>query len=118
MIGQARQAAKEAARKPSKVLKQPKQKPPRRSSEQLFAQIDDWVDAFQQTDLSQLDDHALWDMVPLWIERGKALRPILVAAGLAGIASTSWSARSANGQESQVKPPYKCRRSQGCIPLR
>src|SRR5436190_12255640 len=27
-----------------------------------------------QTDLSQLDDHALWDMVPLWIERGKALR--------------------------------------------
>ncbi len=86
MIGQARQAAEEAARKPSKVPKQPKQKPPRRSSEQLFAQIDDWVDALQQTDLSQLDDHALWDMVPLWIERGKALRPILVATGLAGIA--------------------------------
>src|SRR6266487_305166 len=86
MMGRARQAAEEAARKPSKVPKQPKQKPPRRSSEQLFAQIDDWVDALQQTDLSQLDDHALWDMVPLWIERGKALRPILVATGLAGIA--------------------------------
>jgi pyruvate,water dikinase len=86
VVGEALKAAKEQSRKPPEVSKPSKQKQPRRSPEQLFAQIDAWVDAFQQTDLSQLDDHALWDMVPLWIERGKALRSILVAAGLAGIA--------------------------------
>lgn len=65
--------------------KQPKQKQPRRSPEQLFAQIDAWVEAFQGLDLSQLDDCTLWNYAPLWIEHGKALRPILVTAGLAGI---------------------------------
>jgi pyruvate,water dikinase len=82
MISEARKAAKEQPAVP----KQPRQKRPRRSPEQLLAQIDTWVDAFQCTDLSQLDDRALWDFVPLWIERGKELRPILLAAGLAGIA--------------------------------
>jgi phosphohistidine swiveling domain-containing protein len=86
MIGGARKAAKEQATRRPETPKPSKQKQPRRSPEQLFAQIDTWVDAFGRVDLSQLDDHALWDFVPLWIERGKALRPILVAAGLAGIA--------------------------------
>jgi len=85
MIGGARKAAKEQAKQRPETPKQPKQKQPRRSPEQLFAQLDAWVEAFQSLDLSQLDDQALWDYVPLWIERGKALRPILVAAGLAGI---------------------------------
>ena len=85
MIGGVRKAARELAKQRPETPKRPKQKQPRRSSEQLFAQIDAWVEAFQSLDLSQLDDHALWDYVPLWIEHGKALRPILVAAGLAGI---------------------------------
>jgi pyruvate,water dikinase len=88
MIGEARKVAKEQAKQRPEAPKQPeqpKQKQPRRSPEQLFAQIDTWVDAFQSLDLSQLDDHGLWEYVPLWIERGKTLRPILVAAALAGI---------------------------------
>ncbi|HEU5374351.1 MAG TPA: PEP-utilizing enzyme, partial [Ktedonobacteraceae bacterium] len=86
MAGEARKAAKEQVKKRPEVPKQLKQKQPRRSPEQILAQIDAWVEEFQRTNLSQLDDRALWDVVPLWIERGKALRPILVAAGLAGIA--------------------------------
>jgi pyruvate,water dikinase len=86
MAGEARTAAKAQAKKRPETPKQPKQKQHRRSPEQLLAQVDAWVDEFQRTDLSQLDDRAIWDFVPLWIERGKALRPILVKAGLAGIA--------------------------------
>jgi rifampicin phosphotransferase len=85
MIGGARKAVKEHANQRPATPKHPKQKQPHRSPEQLFVQIDAWVEEFVRLDLSQLDDHALWDYVPLWIERGKALRPILVAAGLAGI---------------------------------
>ncbi|EFH84575.1 PEP/pyruvate-binding domain-containing protein [Ktedonobacter racemifer] len=83
VVGDARKAAKEQVKKQPAI---PKQKQPRRSPEQLFAQIDAWVDEFQRTDLSQLDDRALWDVVPLWIERGKELRRIVFGAGLAGIA--------------------------------
>lgn len=86
VIGGIRKAAKEHAKKRPEAPRQLKQKLPRRSPEQILAQIDAWVDEFQQRDLSQRDDRALWDDVPLWIERGKALRPILLAAGLAGIA--------------------------------
>jgi len=86
MVGEARKAAKAQTNKRPEMPKQPKQKQPRRSPEQLLAQVDAWVEEFQRTDLSQLDDRALWDFVPRWIERGKALRTILVAAGLAGIA--------------------------------
>jgi Pyruvate phosphate dikinase, AMP/ATP-binding domain len=85
MVGGVRKAAKEQATRQPGVPKPSKQKQPRRSPKQLFAQIDTWVDAFQRVDLSQLDDHALWDFVPLWIKRAKALRSIFVAAGLAGI---------------------------------
>jgi pyruvate,water dikinase len=37
-------------------------------------------------DMSRLDDRALWDFIPLWIERGKALRSINVTGALAAIA--------------------------------
>lgn len=84
LIGEARKAAKQQPNVP-KPPKQPAQKQPRRSPEQLFAQVDAWVEAFQSLDLPQLDDRTLWNYVPLWIERGKALRSILVAAALAGI---------------------------------
>src|SRR5579883_542527 len=73
----------------SKEQKPPRQsskKPPKLSGEKLFAQIDTWVDEFQQEDLSKLDDRALWERwVPSWIERGKSLRSILVNAQLAGL---------------------------------
>ncbi|HEY0755451.1 MAG TPA: PEP/pyruvate-binding domain-containing protein [Ktedonobacteraceae bacterium] len=86
MIGEARKTAKEQAKQRPETPKQPKQKQPRRSPEQFFAQIDAWVEGFQCLDLSQIDDHALWDYVPLWIEHGKdILRPILVTSVLAGI---------------------------------
>ncbi len=85
MIGEARKAVKEQAKQRPETPKQPQPKQPRRSPEQLFAQIDAWVQEFQELDLSQLDDRALWNYVPLWIERSKALRSILVAAALAGI---------------------------------
>jgi pyruvate,water dikinase len=85
IIGSMRKAAKEQATRHPKTPKPTNKTQRRRSPEQLFAQIDAWVDEFKRVDLSQLDDHALWDYVPLWIERGKALRPILLTAGLAGI---------------------------------
>ncbi|HVB72820.1 MAG TPA: PEP/pyruvate-binding domain-containing protein [Ktedonobacteraceae bacterium] len=76
---------KSGRQQPKAKAKQKKQKTPRLTSEQLYAQIDEWVEQFQQQDMQQLDDRALWSFVPLWIERGKALRPILLDAGLAGI---------------------------------
>jgi phosphohistidine swiveling domain-containing protein len=86
MIAGARRTAREQAARRPVVPETSKQKQPRRSPEQLFAQIDTWVDEFQRLDLSRLDDRALWNYIPLWIERGKALRPIMLTAGLAGIA--------------------------------
>ena len=85
MVGEARKAAKDQAVRQPQVPQPPKQNQPRRSTEQLYAQIDVWVEEFQRIDLRQLDDRALWEYVPLWIERGKALRSIMVAAALAGI---------------------------------
>lgn len=82
LIGSIVRAGKQRPKTPRKA----KQKTPRLTSEQLYAQIDEWVEQFQQEDVRQLDDRALWNFVPLWIERGKALRPILLNAGLAGIA--------------------------------
>ena len=85
LIGKAVKAGRSQAKQPPQAPKQPKQKTPRLSPEQLFAQIDQWVEEFQHLDLQQLDDRALWSYVPRWIERDKTLRPILVAAGFAGI---------------------------------
>lgn len=50
-----------------------KPKGPKQTPEQFFAQIDQWVNEFQQHDLSQLDDRTLWAEVglPLWRERGE-----------------------------------------------
>src|SRR5258708_8632955 len=76
IIGEARKAVKKQAKQRPETPKQPQPKQPRRSPEQLFAQIDAWVQEFQELDLSQLDDRALWNYVPLWIERSKALRSI------------------------------------------
>jgi len=86
LFGDAQRAAQEQARGLPETSRSSRKRQPRRSPEQLFAQIDAWVDEFQRVDLSQLDDRALWDFVPLWIQRGEALRPVLVTAGLAGIA--------------------------------
>lgn len=86
MVSDARKAAQEQGKKQPALPKQPRQKRSRRNPEQFFAQVDAWVDEFGRTDLSQLDDRALWDVVPLWIERGKGLRPIVLGAALAGLA--------------------------------
>lgn len=87
MIGEARKTAKEQAKQRPEPPKQPKQKHLLKTPDQLFAQIDAWVEAFQCLDLPQLDDHALWEYVPLWIKHSKdILRPILVPSVLAGIA--------------------------------
>jgi pyruvate,water dikinase len=64
---------------------QKKQKQPRRTPEQLFALVDQWVEEFQALDLQQFGDRSLWDYLPLWIERGTALRSILLPAALSGI---------------------------------
>ena len=67
--------------------KQKSQKMTRLRGEQLFVQIDRWVDEFQQQDMKNLDDRELWNRwMPLWIERVKALRYILVTAQLAALA--------------------------------
>jgi len=48
-----------------------KEKTPRHTSEQFFAQIDQWVNAFSSTNLSQLDDRKLWNEgLPTWSKRG------------------------------------------------
>jgi rifampicin phosphotransferase len=48
-----------------------KQQGPRHTPKQFFAQIDQWVNSFMQQDLSQFDDHALWNQgLPIWRERG------------------------------------------------
>ena len=74
----------QAKQKPDQKPKTPKEKSLR--GEQLFAQVDRWVEEFQQQDMRQLDDRALWDYwVPLWIGRGKRLRSILITAQLAAI---------------------------------
>jgi rifampicin phosphotransferase len=74
------------ARQQPKSSKQKSQRMPRLKGEQLFVQIDRWVDEFQQHDLKNLDDRELWNRwMPLWIERAKALRTILVTAQLAAL---------------------------------
>jgi pyruvate,water dikinase len=85
-MNRVRKTAKEQTTQRPAMPKSPEQKQPRRSSKQLLAQIDIWVDEFQSMDMSRLDDRALWDFIPLWIERGKALRSIMVTGALAGIA--------------------------------
>ncbi len=48
-----------------------KEKMPRHTPEQFFAQIDQWVNAFMHIDLHQLTDRQLWDEgLPLWSKRG------------------------------------------------
>jgi rifampicin phosphotransferase len=84
-IGSILKERRQQSKQRLKAPKQPKERTRRLSPEQLFAQVDQWVEAFQEQDLSQLDDHALWSYVPLWIERGKTFRSILLTAGLAGI---------------------------------
>jgi rifampicin phosphotransferase len=67
--------------------KQKSQKMHRLRGEQLFVQIDQWVDEFQQQDMENLDDRELWNQwMPLWIKRTKSLRSILVTAQLAALA--------------------------------
>ncbi|MFL5654106.1 MAG: PEP/pyruvate-binding domain-containing protein [Ktedonobacteraceae bacterium] len=47
-----------------------KQQEPKQTPEEFFAQIDQWVGAFMQLDLSLLDDRALWaEGLPVWRER-------------------------------------------------
>jgi pyruvate,water dikinase len=75
------------SRQQPKTPKQKEQKVPNLSGEKLFAQVDQWVDQFQQQDMQQLDDRALWThWIPLWIERGKAMRSVFVTAALAAVA--------------------------------
>src|SRR5947209_3194726 len=48
-----------------------KEKTSRHTPEQFFAQIDQWVNAFMRTDLSQLEDGLLWNEgLPTWSKRG------------------------------------------------
>src|SRR5947209_9350332 len=48
-----------------------KQKGPKHTPEQFFAQINQWVNTFMQEALSLLDDRALWQQgLPLWRARG------------------------------------------------
>lgn len=48
-----------------------KQKIPKHTPTQFFAQIDQWVNNFLQQDVSLLDDDALWRQgLPIWRERG------------------------------------------------
>src|SRR5438034_10518476 len=62
------------ARQQAKTPKQKEQKVPKASGEKLFVEVDQWVEQFQQQDMQQLDDRALWTRwIPLWIERGKAI---------------------------------------------
>jgi pyruvate,water dikinase len=66
--------------------KQKGQKMPHLKGEQLFVQIDRWVDEFQQQHLKSLDDRELWNhWMLLWIERVKTLRSILVTTQLAAL---------------------------------
>jgi rifampicin phosphotransferase len=74
------------ARQQSRSSKQKSQKIPNLKGEQLFVQIDRWVDEFQQQDMQNLDDRELWNhWMPLWIARVKALRSILVTAQLSAL---------------------------------
>ena len=75
------------ARQQPKTPKQKEQKVPNVSGEKLFMEVDQWVDQFQQQDMQQLDDRALWRRwIPLWIKRGKAMRSVFVTAALAAVA--------------------------------
>jgi rifampicin phosphotransferase len=48
-----------------------KEKTPRHTPEQFFAQIDQWVSAFMRVDLHQYDDQQLWsEGLPTWSKRG------------------------------------------------
>jgi rifampicin phosphotransferase len=74
-------------RKQAKSPKQNSQKVPRLNGEQLYAQIDQWVETFQPQDMHQLDDGVLWNRwIPLWFERVKVLGPSLVNGQLAALA--------------------------------
>jgi pyruvate,water dikinase len=74
------------AKQQPRSSKQKSQKMPRLKGEQLFVQIDRWVDEFQQQDLKNLDHRELWNhWMPLWIERVKALRSIFLTAQLAAL---------------------------------
>ncbi len=75
------------ARQQPKTPKQKEQKVPNVSGEKLFMEVNQWVDQFQQQDMQRLDDRALWRRwIPLWIERGKAMRSVFVTAVLAAVA--------------------------------
>ena len=74
------------ARQQPRTPKQKEQKVPNVSGEKLFMEVDQWVDQFQQQDMQQLDDRALWRRwIPLWIKRGKAMRSVFVTAVLAAV---------------------------------
>jgi pyruvate,water dikinase len=48
-----------------------KNRGPKQTPEQFFAQIDNWVSEFMQRDTASLDDHMLWaEYLPTWRERG------------------------------------------------
>jgi pyruvate,water dikinase len=74
------------AKQQPRSSRQKSQKTPHLKGEQLFVQIDRWVDEFQQLGMKNLDDRELWNRwMPQWIDRAKALRSIVVTAQLAAL---------------------------------
>lgn len=74
---------------PRREAKQPRKRKQKLTTDQMFAQIDKWVNGFQQQNLSQLDDRALWAQgVPVWGARAKMLFSRVLLVGI--IAATAF----------------------------
>ena len=84
MIMQGMKQARQESKKQGQQ-KQPKKRTPKLTNEEVFAQVDRWVNDFQNLDLSKLDDRMLWDEgVPVWGERAKIFYiKVVIAAALA-----------------------------------
>jgi rifampicin phosphotransferase len=70
-------------KQPRQQAKQPKERKQKLTTDQMFAQIDEWISDFQQQNLNQLDDGALWAQgVPVWGERAKMLFSKVLMVGI------------------------------------
>ncbi len=76
-------------KQPRQQAKQPRKRAQKLTTDQMFAQIDEWVSDFQQQNLNQFDDRALWVQgVPVWSERAKMLFSKVLLVGM--IAATAF----------------------------